>query len=400
VLLIIAGLFWSRALQSIGCGLVFLHPFVNGNPRSTFWRFRHHPPALLLFAYYVWIFISYFWSTDTNAWWDQNIILKLPVILVPFGLLSPNAFDKKRLTWTLWFFILAAWITGAFSFINYLSHYAGINEAITHSKPIPIITPISDGKDAYHIYFSLMLGFACLAGLYLLRENGKQRSMLAIGFLTFCNLIFLHVVGARTGLVGFYAALVAGLVYLIVARKKIVTGLIGLAIILVSITITLTLVPSMKNRLDNTRTDVNRFRTGQDINHYSVSMRLEALKTAWKVFKHSPIIGTGAGDVRPAMEKQYEEDHTLLEIQNRHLPHNQFAETAMMLGLIGAALLILMFLWPSLYQPFDLRGLFAVFMVLCLVSFQFESVLERQVGLTFFVLFYILLARQNEHASV
>lgn len=398
-ILIVAGLFWSRSLQSIGCLLVFLHPFANGSVRTSVWKYRHDARALLLAGYYVWVLLSYFWTTDTNAWWDHNIILKVPMLLLPFGLLSPNAFDAKRLNWLLYFFIFAAWLTAAMTFGNYLLHYAEIDEAITHSKPIPIITPISNGLDAYHIYFSLLLGFACLAGLYILRVGTQTRSLKTVlAILTICNLIFLHVIGARTGLVGFYAALVAGLIYFMLVRRKIVTGLTGLAIIIASVTITFTLVPSMKNRLDNTRTDVHRFRTGQDINHYSISMRLEALKTAWKVFTGSPVIGIGAGDIHPAMADQYEKDKSRLEMQNRHLPHNQFVETAVMLGLIGGILLAMMFMWPSLYRAYELRGLFAVFMVLCLVSFQFESIIERQVGLTFFVLFYMLLGRQNEHA--
>jgi O-antigen ligase len=318
------------------------------------------------------------------------------MLLLPFGLLSPNAFDTKRLSWLLYFFILGAWITGTSSFVNYLIHYAQIDEAITRSKPIPIITPISNGLDAYHIYFSLMLGFACLAGLYLLRVVQEDRRIrIALALLTFFNLIFLHVIGARTGLVGFYAALIAGLFYFMLARRQVVAGLLGLALMAVAATLTFTLVPSMKNRLDNTRTDMQRYRAGKDINHYSVSMRLEALKTARKVFTKSPIVGVGAGDIRPAIEAQYEQDRSPLLIENRHLPHNQFVETAVMLGIIGLLLLSLIFAWPTLYRAYELRGLFAVFMVLCLVSFQFESVLERQVGLTFFVLFYMLLARQN-----
>lgn len=395
-LLIVAGLFWSRSLQSIGCVLVFLHPLANWNTRSTLKQFRRSAPALLLGIYYGWIVLSFFWSADVFHWWNDNIKLKLPMLLLPFGLLSPDAFDARRLRSVLYFFIAAAWITGAFSFSNYLIHFSEIDEAITHSKPIPIITPISNGLDAYHIYFSLMLGFACLAGLYLLRvTRGHRRLKIAMAILTFFNLIFLHVIGARTGLVGFYAALIVGLFYFMLARRQIVTGLIGLALMALTATLTFTLVPSMKNRLENTRTDMQRYRTGQDINHYSVSIRLEALKTAWTVFKKSPVIGIGAGDIRLAMKAQYEQDRSPLLLENRHLPHNQFVETAVMLGLIGLILLALIFVWPALYRAYDLRGLFAVFMVLCFVSFQFESVLERQVGLTFFVLFYIILARRN-----
>jgi O-antigen ligase len=393
-ILIIIGLFWSRALQSIGCGLVFLHPFLNGSVRSTWWALKRSTQGLLLTLYYSLVVISYFWTSNINAWADQNMILKLPMILLPFGFLAPNALDRKRITWLLYFFIFMTWLTGAISFINYLLNYAEINASIVHSKPIPIICGIKDG--AYHIYYSLMLGFAALTGLYLLWRQGPRRIRAPIFFFTFCNIVFLHVIAARTGLVGFYAALFAGLVYIAIAKRKMVTGLIGIGILAAAMVITFTLVPTMRNRLDNTVTDLDRYRTNKDINHYSISMRLEALKTAWAVFKQSPIIGVGPGDVRGEMSAQYTKDNSPLLPQNRHLPHNQFVETLVMLGITGGIILILIFFLPAHYRDIEWRMLFTLFMVLCFVSFQFESFMERQVGLTFFVLFYMVLGGKHE----
>lgn len=392
--MIVAGLFWSRALQSAGCGLVFLHPFVNGNVRSALRELKNSSRGLLLALYYLLILVSYLWTTDVNAWWDKNMILKLPMVLLPFGVLAPNAFDRKRITRLLYFFIFAAWTTGIVSFVNYLMHYAEINESIIRSKPIPILTAIGDG--AYHIYYSLMLAFAALAGLYFLWQKGRDTGRWAMAFFTLCNIIFLHVIAARTGLVGFYGALAAGLIYIIVARRKIIPGLIGFAVLALATWLTLTQVPSMRNRLENTRTDLTRYRTGQDINYYSISMRLEALKTAWTVFKRSPITGAGPGDIKREMTAHYELDKSPLMPENRHLPHHQFLQTLAMLGIIGGVLLLLIFLWPGNYRHIEFRLLSVLFMVLCFVSFQFESVLERQVGLTFFVLFYMVLGRRGE----
>ena len=77
--------------------------------------------------------------------------------------------------------------------------------------------------------------------------------------------------------------------------------------------------------------------------------------------------------------------------------HNQFSDTIIAVGLIGLALLLIMFAIPIYLwiknKTFDI----IFFSLLIIIAFNslFESVLERQMGIMFFVFFYFILFHKN-----
>ena len=77
--------------------------------------------------------------------------------------------------------------------------------------------------------------------------------------------------------------------------------------------------------------------------------------------------------------------------------HNQFSDTIVAVGLIGLILLISFYISP-IYLWFKNRNFDIVFLsLLIIVAFNslFESVFERQMGIMFFVFFYLLLFHGN-----
>lgn len=73
--------------------------------------------------------------------------------------------------------------------------------------------------------------------------------------------------------------------------------------------------------------------------------------------------------------------------------HNQFSDTIIAVGLIGLLLLISMFLSPIYLWIKNKNFDIVFFSLLIIIAFNslFESVLERQMGIMFFVFFYMLL---------
>ncbi len=86
-----------------------------------------------------------------------------------------------------------------------------------------------------------------------------------------------------------------------------------------------------------------------------------------------------------------------VSINGEYNAHNQFSDTIIAVGLIGLILLISFYLSP-IYLWFKNKNFDIVFFsLLIIVSFNslFESVLERQMGIMFFVFFYLLLFHGN-----
>lgn len=179
-----------------------------------------------------------------------------------------------------------------------------------------------------------------------------------------------------------------------VKTKKVLIGLGLTAVGIIALVLAVSFVPALQQKYQNTKTDIERYRTGGDINYYSISTRLTAMENAWQIFKKNPVLGVGPADLEVEVKQQYELDQTRLIEENRKNPHHQFMETLVTIGLPAFLLLCLIFIIPFSNGSATRNLLFLLFLVIVFVSFQVESVLERQVGIIFFCFFYLSLPKQ------
>ena len=378
----------SPALQSIGVALIFLHPFFNGGIKTGLKNFYLNKYALAMSIYYLLILLSGFHGGDMREY-NRLIVMQLPLIFIPFGLSDANALKSGQKNIIFVTLILAVTVTGLASFINYIIHFKEIQEQITHSKPIPIINMAS-----FHIYYSVLLAFSAGLLLWYIFVKGIQKALYK-GLAWACLIvivILLHSISARTGLLCFYAEAGISILWLIFKSKKIVLGFgiaIGLGIMAFGAT---KIIPSEKNRFENTQLDLHKYESGDNINHYSLSMRFEALKVGWAVFEKNIIMGVGPANVASAMDAQYTLGKSELITENRIKPHNEFLYALVSMGIIGFVALCFMIFLPVINGAVFRDYIFLMFIVVCIASFQVEYLLERQVGITFFCLFYTLLS--------
>lgn len=380
------GLPLSPALQSIGVAMIFLHAIVNDNPRNLFLNFRKNNKAKCLFLFFLLTLSSLFYTSNTTGYWE-DVKIKLPFLLLSVGFLTQNHIFHKHGNKVLFTLIASVFLTGLISFINYLINFNTINEQLLHSKPIPIFTGVN------HIYFSILLAFTTSVLIYYLINNlVKSRFKIYIYALTVLSIIFLHTIAARTGLVSFYISVIAIIFIFIFTQKKYLVGIVLGLSFLIFLALSVFFVPPLQKRMVNMKEDLGRYYRNEDINHYSISMRFAALNAAYKVFLKNPIIGVGPADVPDEIQKQHIKDHSkLYDYYQRMEPHNQFMLTAVSLGILGLFSLCLVMFFPMMGIFERKNYVFFLFLIIMLISMQFESVLERQLGVTFFTLFYFLL---------
>jgi O-antigen ligase len=384
---ICAGLVFSPALQSIGVALIFLHPFFNGAIKPAFQNLIRNRYGTGLVVYYYLIVLSAF---HTSNWpeYQSYVFMQLPLLLIPFGIWKTNFFSRQQLKIIFIVFILSVIITGIASFINYIIHFSEIQEQITHSKPIPIVTGVN------HIYYSVLLvsSAALLQWGIFFKAIQKKSEKTAAWACLLIIIVLLHTISARTGLLCFYFEVIASVFWLMAVHGKLVAGFAILAALAILAFIAVTTIPSVKNRLANTELDLHKYASGADINHYSLSMRFAALKTAAAVFKKNPVLGVGPADVQDAMNEEYTLEKSNLIPENQKKPHNQFLYTLVSMGIIGGLVLCYIIFMPVFTGKIFKSYLFLMFIVICFIAFQAEYLLERQVGITFFCLFYIILS--------
>jgi len=382
----------SPALQSIGVVIIFLHPFFNGGIKTGLRNLYLNQYALAMAIYYVLILLSGFHGGNLHLY-SQLVVMQLPLIFIPFGLSGSNALKPGQKNIIFATLILAVALTGVASFLNYIINFKEIQEQITHSKPIPIINMAS-----FHIYYSVLLAFSAGILQWYIFFNDIQKAIYKrmAWTLLIIIVILLHTISARTGLFCFYAEAGVSILWLIFKAKKIVLGLgiaIGLGIMAFAAT---KIIPSEKNRFENTQLDLHKYESGDNINHYSLSMRFEALKVGWAVFERNMITGVGPANVITAMDAQYTLENSELITVNRIKPHNEFLYALVSMGIIGFVALCFMIFLPVFNGTVFRNYIFLMFIVVCIASFQVEYLLERQVGITFFCLFYILVGMDDK----
>jgi len=117
------------------------------------------------------------------------------------------------------------------------------------------------------------------------------------------------------------------------------------------------------------------------------AVRLKIWQTIPSVVGKNWLFGLGIGDVRETLAKAYQEKNMDFALNKRLNAHNQYLETYVGLGLIGLSCLLLI-LGSALWQSIRRRDMvFFLFMLIILINFMFESVLERFFGVLFFVFF-------------
>ena len=404
------GLTTSPAITSIGTFLFILAgcvlwPLVRlietrreSNPVKTFllngWkRFWGNKAAFFMVLLFLLHIIAGLYTHDKGAW-IEDIRIKLPFFLVPLSFSFLPYFSPRQLRILAWILVLSVVNIAIGTAINYYLNKVEIDAFIAESRPMPIFLGMS------HIYFSFILAFAVVVGFWLFRQQTlpvhlksnlfwKVEKWAAIILSTF-NLFALHLFTARTGLVAFYLALGGFVLLYYLGKKKYLIACLLIAGVALGPVIGYFSLSSLKNRVDNTVMDIRSYFNGEDPNYLSISMRMEALKTAWHIVEAHPLFGVGVADLEAEMENQYIRDGSCLISKNWVMPHNQFILFLAGLGIIGLLLFMIVCAVPWLDATYRNSGLFLIFWMLMLSAMMAESLLERHVGITFFVFFWFL----------
>jgi O-antigen ligase len=368
-----SAIFFSKALVSVSVGLMAVWALIlyvkNSGNRSD--RFNGlGKPYVFLVLWFVLILFDGF--RGDHSGWSQELLLKLPLVLVPLymvRLITNHCHFENSWLFLVTVNSLVALITG----INYLLNYDEINALLLQSKHIPVFGGM------HHIYFGLFTALHIWVSLYFMRKGNKQIYWRINAVILF---LMLHVLASRTGLVAFY---VSGFVVLFIYAFKqkrysfIAIGLIAGSLLPV---IGYNVSTSFKNKVLNSLEDFQAVKSGKDINYKSLAMRVEAWKTSIDVIKKAPVMGVGAIHVDEALQDQYVEARTVLIKENRIGPHNQFLEITMAHGILGGIILLVLILF--LYNRNPSNPWFIAMLTTMVASFFLESYLERQAGMLAF----------------
>ena len=165
----------------------------------------------------------------------------------------------------------------------------------------------------------------------------------------------------------------------------------------------LSIVPAFKDEVNNSKVALSnylvnptKFIQGNNKSLSGDQVRLVMWTVSIKTWAQHPF-GVGTGNVDEYLSKelihvgQFELAKLDQNFEIKYNPHNQFLQIGIELGIIG----IIVFLW-SLFQTikigFRSQNWLLIFLVFCLIfNCLFESMLQRQTGIVFFIFWICLL---------
>jgi len=357
---------------------------------------RHSRRVLILLfslfvLYYIWQAVGIIYTTDVKMGLS-NLFGRLSLLLFPLVLFYPGAIIKIKIKVLIRIFAASTVLFMVFCFIYALFRSVNISAGHwifnPHLPEYPWLNYFY-GSDltinqhpSYIAMYVLLSVFICFESWFDFALKFKYRiTWLVLGLFLLITQYFLS---SRAGIL--ISLLLVPFYFIIKFRELGKSKLAWIGIILIGIA----LLPVI---LKNQRVD---YLYGKIFNQQVGYQRKEdprflIWESALKVSKKNLLFGVGIGDVRTELSREYivmGQDDMAKERLNAH---NQFLEVLLENGIIGLILFISVFFCMAYIGISDRNLLYGIFIIMIFMFFQFESILYRLAGVSFFSLFSFLL---------
>jgi O-antigen ligase len=385
----VVGLLASRALVALSPVVGVLAALANPQVRHLVPQYFRNGAAMRAAGMVGLLLLSSFYTSEW-AVWRHEVFRSLTWLAVPlaFTLAVPLTGQQRWLVGAL--FVGGTAAVGLATMANYLLDSKAANEAIYIGHNVQAITRV------FHIYFGVMLALAFFWGL-LLRQS-LLAGPVAKGLLLVAAIgaaAVLHVLAYRTGLLVFYAGLLA-YVGRTLLHRNFALGLGLLMLLALGPWVAYLTLDSVQMRAASTTYDIQQFTEGRDLNDLSISRRLTAMKAASLVIRQHWLLGVGQSDTHAALMAQYSWNDFGLRPANRVDVHNQYLETLLGGGLVGLTLWLAVLFWP-LTKAWARRDPYVCFFILLQATLMLGAdILSLQTGLNLFVFSYGFLVVASE----
>ena len=115
--------------------------------------------------------------------------------------------------------------------------------------------------------------------------------------------------------------------------------------------------------------------------------RLFIWNSSVEVIKKNIIFGVGTGDVQDEISKKFEEKNYTKLLSNSYNLHNDFIETFVKFGIFGFLILISFFIFAFYNAIKQKKFLLLFFLIITILNFFVESMLNRIAGIYYFAFF-------------
>ena len=311
----------------------------------------------------------------------NNLITKITLFLIPILILIGYQSKKINLSKILKFFIYGTVSSCLFCLINAVITYYFLknDNAFTYTS-----LSLFHHPSYFTMYLNFVVGIIYLNNLKPIKnfKLSINLSLIIISFLSFLILFASSRTGWLTNIL-LHLFFISCIFY----KKKISRKtIIYFLVLMIPFTTVIYTNKTIKHRFNEIITY-----TFQKVDQKKVPSSTSARKKIWsttlKLVKEKWITGYGTGLSKRVLKEQFKKDGYDFFFKKNYNSHNQYLQVFLDQGVFGFFLLVF-FTFGMLYASLKQKDfMYALFLVIMILNFMTESILETQSGVIFFAFF-------------
>ena len=332
--------------------------------------------------FFVFHFLGLLYTSNYNTGFF-NIEIKLSLLIFPVFFFLFNMKNIKR-EYILFSFVGSSSIFSVFLILRtLLKHFDDDKYYMFYTNFSYFFHPS---------YIAMYFSFAILILFYLV-INRRINIYLAIGS-TLPLLTGIYFAESKTGYIVFVVLLMLLTAHLFRFVKSYIFKTIIILILIVSVFFTIKdyRMRAMFYIVDHYKEVLAKPDSGS-----STDSRILVYNSSLQIIGDNFWFGVGTGDVKDNLMQKYKELQYIAPIKKKLNAHNQFLETFIGLGIFGFLTLVFLLTYPLIIGIKNKDILTIGFLVIIIINFLFESMLDRQAGVVFFAFFYSFLVMRNSN---
>lgn len=382
LVLLIACALSSVLITPVFIVLLCINWVAEGNFKKKFSDNKNKSIAFLFCSLLFVYMIGLLHTTNMQAGWF-DIQVKCSLFIFPL-LLASSTFTKKERETILLSFIIGCFIAVLICLTNAVYRYFVFSENNFFYESFSNIIHLHPS------YFSMFLN---TANAFLLLYSLKNQTVLSkskkvlIAFIVLFFAIIIALLSSKMGIITLILLVFLYFIFYIIQHKKIIFGLAGIGILILLFFTMLKFVPEIKGRIYGLVSVVSDKNSITNSDSESTGVRILVWGATKDVIKEHFWTGAGTGDVKAVLMEKYKQKGLTGAYEHQLNSHNQYLQTFATLGIFGFLILLANFFIPIYIGIKRNKKMYLIFLMIIMLNFLSESMLERQAGVMFYAFF-------------
>ncbi|MBC7885343.1 MAG: O-antigen ligase family protein, partial [Saprospiraceae bacterium] len=328
IFLMFLGFLFNRVVSNVGFLLAGLYAI--WNIKKIVWLFRD---------YWMWSFIllailpliSNIWFTGANFYMEGGIMKCLLILFPAFVFTLPV--DRKFISLVHYTFIIFMLISSIYSLYYYLADFSSMYTHYKTSKVMPVLS-YSD-----HIRISWAVVISCLIAAYQWKSESSVLIKSSLIIYIVFQVVFLHLLGSKTGLISLYIAIIIWFGYSLQGRKKWLLAVV-VPLILTLPFIAYKTIPTFEQRINFVRYDFELYSKGEYREGLSDAVRYYSLMAGKDIISKNALTGVGFNRLHDETASWYKKNIPELSSDSYFLPSSDIVIYWASGGILGLMVIL------------------------------------------------------------